>query len=70
MIKTTKIHKPEPADVPRLLTIRDVAERLQVSPRTIHRLVASGGLAVIRIGRAVRVNEEALKAFLTEENRA
>lgn len=70
MIKTSKIPKPERPVAVRLLTIRDVAERLQVSPRTIHRLVASGGLAVIRIGRAVRVSEKALTAFLTEEDRA
>ena len=49
----------------RLLTIKDVAERLQMSSRTIHRLVANGDLSVIHIGRAVRITEEALKAFLT-----
>ena len=70
MIKTSKIPKSEDLAVPRLLTIRDVADRLQVSSRTIHRLVASGGLTVIRIGRSVRVSEVALKAFLTEEDRA
>ncbi|MEP7172436.1 MAG: helix-turn-helix domain-containing protein [Aestuariivirga sp.] len=52
----------------RLLTIKDVAERLQVSCRTIHRLVANGNLAVIRIGRAIRISEEALRAFLTRDN--
>ncbi len=65
----TKTPKPECPVAPRLLTIKDVAERLQVSGRTIHRLVANGGLTVVRIGRAVRVSEAALKAFLTEEDR-
>ena len=70
MTKTTKLLKPERPAAPRLLTIRDVAERLQVSPRTIHRLVASGDLTVIRISRAVRVSEEALKAFLTQDDKS
>jgi excisionase family DNA binding protein len=70
MTKTPKLPKPERPAVPHLLTIKDVAERLQMSGRTIHRLVASGGLAVIRIGRSVRVSEAALKAFLMGEDRA
>ena len=70
MTKTPKLSKPERPAVPRLLTIKDVAERLQMSPRTIHRLVANGDLTVVRIGRAVRVSEEALKAFLTQDYRA
>lgn len=69
MTKTPKLAKPELAPAPRLLTIKDVAERLQVSGRTINRVVANGDLTVIRIGRAVRVSEEALKAFLTGEDR-
>ena len=61
-------HVTGPAE--RLLTIKDVAERLQVSPRTVHRFIASGDISVIRIGRSVRATEEALKAFLTGEHRA
>jgi excisionase family DNA binding protein len=34
-----------------------VAERLRVHPITVRRLIASGRLAAIRIGRAVRVRE-------------
>jgi excisionase family DNA binding protein len=49
---------------PRLLTIRDVAEFLQVSTRTVHRLIDRGELAVIRIGRSVRVRPEAVHALI------
>jgi excisionase family DNA binding protein len=70
MTKTPKLPKPELPAAPRLLTIRDVAERLQVSGRTIHRLVANGDISVIRIGRSVRVSEAALKAFLTGEDQS
>jgi excisionase family DNA binding protein len=41
----------------RLLTVREVAERLRVHPITVRRLIASGRLAAVRIGRAVRVRE-------------
>ncbi len=67
MIKA-KMSKPLKAKLPSapsLLTIQDVANRLQVSGRTIHRLIDAGELTAIRIGRSVRVSEEALKALLT-----
>jgi excisionase family DNA binding protein len=41
-----------------LLTVREVAERLHLHPITVRRLIASGRLAAVRIGRAVRVREE------------
>lgn len=50
----------------RLLTVAQVAELLQVSPRTIRRLVAAGQLAVIRVGRAVRVHPSALAELLAK----
>jgi excisionase family DNA binding protein len=70
MIKTKKPLKPEMSSTvsvaeARLLTVGDVAERLQVSGRTVHRLIDAKELAVIRIGRSVRVSEEAVQALLT-----
>ena len=70
MTKTAQLQKPELPATRRLLTIKDVAERLQVSGRTIHRLMANGDLTVIHIGRSVRVSEEALKHFLTQGDRS
>jgi excisionase family DNA binding protein len=52
----------EPAPI--LHTIKQVADRLAVSPRTVHRLIAQGALPVHRIGRAVRVSEDDLARFL------
>ncbi len=63
--KATEPLKAKVPPAPPFLTIKDVAERLQVSGRTIHRLIDMGEFSVIRIGRSVRVSEEALKAFLT-----
>jgi excisionase family DNA binding protein len=48
----------------KLLTVQDVAERLAVSPRTVKRVLASGELPVVRLGRAVRIREEDLRKFL------
>lgn len=41
----------------RLLTVKEVAERLRLHPITVRRLIASGRLPAVRIGRAVRVRE-------------
>jgi excisionase family DNA binding protein len=48
----------------RLLTLKDVCGRLQISGVTAWRLHAERGLKVIRIGRAVRVRESDLEAWL------
>jgi excisionase family DNA binding protein len=49
---------------PQFFTIAAVAQRLDFSPRTVHRWIANGELVVHRIGRAVRVSEADLNAFL------
>lgn len=43
----------EPRELPRLLTLPEVAEVLQVSPKTVRRLVARG-FPHIRFGRVLR----------------
>ena len=48
-----------------LLTVEAAALRLSVSARTIRRAIADGSLAVIRIGRSVRITETALSRFMT-----
>jgi excisionase family DNA binding protein len=45
-----------------LMTVDDVAAHLRVSTRTVRRMIKSGSLDVIRIGRAVRVTPQALEA--------
>ena len=48
-----------------LLTVEDAALLLSVSTRTVRRAIANGSLAVIRIGRSVRITETALSRFMT-----
>lgn len=47
-----------------LLTYRDVADLLRVSERTVWTLVKEGKLKACRIGRLVRVREEAVQEYL------
>jgi excisionase family DNA binding protein len=47
-----------------LLTVTSVAARLNVCERTVRRLIQAGLLKHQRIGRAVRVSEANLQAYL------
>jgi excisionase family DNA binding protein len=44
----------------RLLTVKDVAEALQLSTRTVRRMIASKQIPIIRLGRSVRVHPSAI----------
>jgi len=52
-----------------LLTVKEVAERLRVHPITVRRLIASGRLPAVRIGRAVRVRREDVENVGSPEKR-
>ncbi len=47
-----------------LLTLQQVADRLQVSMSTVRRLVAAGKLKAVRIGRSQRVRPDDLRAYI------
>jgi len=47
---------------PRLWGAKQIAEYLSVSPRTLSRLIQSGALPVVHVGRAVRCDPGALAA--------
>lgn len=52
---------------PRLLTVGEAAERLNVSKPTVYRRVAQGSLPALRVGDGygpVRVDEDELEAWL------
>lgn len=53
----------------KLLTLREIAESLQVSERTIRRLVNRGDLAGFKVGDRgqVRVKSEDLEAYLERQ---
>ena len=70
MTKPTCRAKPQSHPSASLLTIKNVAERLQMSQRTVHRLIAEGNLTVIRIGRSVRITEDAFGVLLTPRDKS
>jgi len=47
-----------------LLTVKEVAEWLRLTPRTIYSWVKQGRLKVYRIGKQLRFRREEINAFL------
>lgn len=54
----------EVAGAPPILTLPEVADRLQVSVSTVRNWVAEGRLPSMRVGAVVRVTETALAEFV------
>ena len=50
----------------RFLTVAEVATIMRVSKMTVYRLVHSGELAAVRVGRSFRVPAHAVHAYLRE----
>lgn len=50
----------------KFLTVAEVATLMRVSKMTVYRLVHSGDLAAVRVGRSLRVPEQAVHAYLRE----
>jgi excisionase family DNA binding protein len=50
----------------RFLTVAEVASIMRVSKMTVYRLVHSGELEAIRVGRSFRVPEQAVNQYLRE----
>ena len=50
----------------RFLTVAEVAAIMRVSKMTVYRLVHSGELEAIRVGRSFRVHEQAVPGYLRE----
>jgi excisionase family DNA binding protein len=55
-----------PSLVERFLTVSEVAKHLRVSNMTVYRLVNSGQLAAVRIGRGYRIREEDVRKYLEQ----
>ena len=48
----------------RFLTVAEVASLMRVSKMTVYRLVHSGELPAVRVGRSFRVSEEDVNEYL------
>jgi excisionase family DNA binding protein len=53
------------ADV-KFLTVAEVAALMRVSKMTVYRLVHSGDLSAVRVGRSFRVPERAVHEYLRQ----
>jgi excisionase family DNA binding protein len=49
---------------PRLLTPAEVADMLRVSTMTVYRLIKSGELRALQIGKSYRLREDDVDAYL------
>jgi len=47
-------------------TVAEVAAQTRVSKMTVYRLVHSGELEAVRVGRSFRVSEKALREYLAK----
>jgi len=62
--------EPHPADASlsqvKFLTVAEVAALMRVSKMTVYRLVHSGELTAVRVGRSFRVPEKAVHDYLRD----
>lgn len=52
----------------RLLTVGEVAQTMRVSNMTIYRLIKSGQLPAIRVGKNYRIRESDMNRYLAERS--
>jgi excisionase family DNA binding protein len=50
-----------------LVSVRDVAYQLGVHPETIRRLIHDGRLDAVRVGRVLRVRQEAVDRYVARQ---
>jgi excisionase family DNA binding protein len=51
----------------RFLTVTEVAATLRVSNMTVYRLINTGSLAAVRIGKSFRIREDDLNRYLAQQ---
>ena len=51
-----------------LLTVAEVASGMRVSNMTVYRLIKSGELPAVRVGKGYRIRESELQRFLEERS--
>jgi len=50
----------------KVLTVKEAADLLKVTPQWVYRMIHSDGLPCIRLGRQVRIDEASLENWLAE----
>ncbi|MFQ5792433.1 MAG: helix-turn-helix domain-containing protein [Acidobacteriota bacterium] len=62
--------KRAPSPLPTLYSIRETADLLKVSTKTIRRWIESGELPAHRLGRQIRISEDDLLTFIRTRRQA
>jgi excisionase family DNA binding protein len=58
------MNTPTPAAAPILLTVEEAAERLRIGRTSMYRLVATGAVETVTVGRLRRVPIECLSEYV------
>jgi excisionase family DNA binding protein len=53
-------------DQPLLMTVKEVCESLRIGRSTLYRLIAAKRIAVVHVGRSVRIRSDDVKALVSE----
>jgi excisionase family DNA binding protein len=61
---TNKRSEPTSISQVQFLTVAEVAKMMRVSKMTVYRLVHSGELPAVRVGKSFRVPEKAVHTYL------
>jgi len=51
-----------------LLTVKEVAETLKVTERTVYNLIERGDIPRVKVGRAVRIRREDMKDYIERQS--
>ncbi len=51
---------------PQLLTVQEVADAMRVSNMTVYRLINSGSLPAVRVGKSYRLTEADVDRYLAQ----
>ena len=62
------VEKERPLSADRLLTVSEVAATMRVSNMTIYRMIKSGELPALRVGKNYRVRQSDLEAYLSDHS--
>ncbi|MGH2661715.1 MAG: helix-turn-helix domain-containing protein [Actinomycetota bacterium] len=68
VVGDVSVPKRRPFVGDRLLTVGEVAATMRVSNMTVYRLIKSGQLAAIRVGKNYRIRESDVNKYLSDRS--
>ena len=66
MPETPDASAPASSVMGRFMTVAEVARQLRVSNMTVYRLIKSGDMPALRVGRSFRLREEDVRKYLEQ----